>query len=41
VEGLLGRFVDASYAFRFGAPAVGRITAHVGGAPPADFTATP
>ncbi|MCW2708582.1 MAG: glycoside hydrolase family 2 protein, partial [Frankiales bacterium] len=41
VEGLLGRFVDASYAFRFGAPAVGRLTADVDGAPPADFTATP
>jgi len=30
VEGLLGRFVDASYAYRFGAPQVGRITAALG-----------
>jgi beta-mannosidase len=30
VEGLLGRFVDASYAFRFGEPQVGRITAQLG-----------
>jgi beta-mannosidase len=32
VEGLLGRFVDASYAFRFGDPQVGRITAAFGAA---------
>ena len=32
VEGLLGRFVDASYAFRFGDPQVGSITAVLGGA---------
>ncbi|MFN2536617.1 MAG: hypothetical protein ABR549_00515, partial [Mycobacteriales bacterium] len=30
VEGLLGRFVDASYAFRFGEPQIGRITAALG-----------
>ena len=30
VEGLLGRFVDASYAFRFGDPQIGRITAALG-----------
>jgi beta-mannosidase len=30
VEGLLGRFVDASYAFRFGDPQVTRITAELG-----------
>jgi beta-mannosidase len=32
VEGLLGRFVDASYAFRFGEPQVGRVTAELAGA---------
>jgi beta-mannosidase len=32
VEGLLGRFVDASYAFRFGDPQVGRISAAFGDA---------
>ncbi|MCW2671624.1 MAG: glycoside hydrolase family 2 protein [Frankiales bacterium] len=40
VEGLLGRFVDASYAFRFGPPEVGRITAEVDGVTQATFTAT-
>jgi beta-mannosidase len=32
VEGLLGRFVDASYAFRFGEPQVARVTARLGDA---------
>jgi beta-mannosidase len=31
VEGLLGRFVDASYAFRFGDPQVTRVTAELDG----------
>jgi beta-mannosidase len=32
VEGLVGRFVDVSHAFRFGAPQVGRVSARFGGA---------
>lgn len=40
VEGLLGRFADVTYAFRFGSPQVGRVTADAAGAAPATFTPT-